>query len=131
MGEQVNDRLPLRNATKQGFMWGEDGDSVILNYPNSTSRRGRVGKRVSQTLSTNSGAGVIVNKNGILKIRRLTPKEYFRLMGFSDSDVETLVENGISSTQIYKMAGNSIVVDVLEEIYCSLLNEYLEELELI
>ena len=59
-----------------------------------------------------------------LRIRKLTPKECFRLMGFDDRDVDILIENGISNTQLYKMVGNSIVVDVLEEIYCELLNSY-------
>ena len=51
------------------------------------------------------------------KYRKLTPKEYFRLMGFSDSDYELLVKNGISKTQLYKMAGKSIVVPVLEHLF--------------
>ena len=49
--------------------------------------------------------------------RKLTPTEYFRLMGFTDADVELLVENGISKTQIYKMAGNSIPVKMLEHLF--------------
>ena len=59
-----------------------------------------------------------------LRIRKLTPKECFRLQGFDDKDCDILVENGISSSQIYKLAGNSICVDVLEEIYVELLNQY-------
>ena len=59
-----------------------------------------------------------------LRIRKLTPKECFRLMGFDDEDIDILIEKGISNTQLYKMAGNSIVVDGLEEIYCELLNSY-------
>jgi DNA (cytosine-5)-methyltransferase 1 len=51
------------------------------------------------------------------RYRKLTPKEYFRLMGFTDTDYELLVANGISKTQIYKMAGNSIVVTMLEELF--------------
>lgn len=58
------------------------------------------------------------------RIRKLTPKECFRLMGFDDKDCDILVENKISNSQIYKMAGNSIVVDVLEEIFVELLNQY-------
>lgn len=49
--------------------------------------------------------------------RKLTPTEYFRLMGFTDADVELLAENGISKTQIYKMAGNSIPVKMLEYLF--------------
>lgn len=52
--------------------------------------------------------------------RNLTPKEYFRLMGFTDEDVELLEENDISKTQLYKMAGNSIPVKMLEHLFRSL-----------
>ena len=51
------------------------------------------------------------------RYRNLTPKEYFRLMGFTDRDVDILTENGISKTQLYKMAGNSIVVNILEALF--------------
>lgn len=51
-----------------------------------------------------------------LRIRKLTPRECFRLMGFDDSDFDK-VEGNLSNTQLYKQAGNSIVVNVLEEIY--------------
>lgn len=59
----------------------------------------------------------------MLAIRKLTPKEYFRLIGFDDSDVDLLVQNGISNTQLYKMAGNSIVVNVLEFIFCQIFDD--------
>lgn len=55
-----------------------------------------------------------------LRVRKLTPKECFRLMGFQDKDIECLIENKISNTQLYKMAGNSIVVDVLKYIFVEL-----------
>lgn len=53
-------------------------------------------------------------------IRKLTPKECFRLMGFSDKDFEAAKKAGISNSQLYKQAGNSIVVDVLYYIYIEL-----------
>ena len=56
---------------------------------------------------------VIENMLQFIRIRKLTPKECFRLMGFSDEDFEQAKNAGISSTQLYKQAGNSIVVDVL------------------
>jgi DNA (cytosine-5)-methyltransferase 1 len=56
-------------------------------------------------------------KNDTMRIRKLTPKECFRLMGFDDKDIDVLVENKISNTQLYKMAGNSIVVNVLEDLF--------------
>lgn len=54
------------------------------------------------------------------RIRKLTPRECWRLMGFDDSDIDKCVAAGLSNTQLYKMAGNSIVVDVLEYIFKSL-----------
>lgn len=51
------------------------------------------------------------------RIRKLTPKECFRLMGVSESDIEKIQNSGVSQSQQYKMAGNSIVVDVLEHIF--------------
>ena len=52
------------------------------------------------------------------RIRKLTPKECFRLMGFTDEEFERI--QGISNTQLYKMAGNSICVPVLEAIFRNL-----------
>lgn len=51
------------------------------------------------------------------RIRKLTPRECFRLMGVSETDIDKIQAAGISNSQQYKMAGNSIVVDVLEHIF--------------
>ena len=56
----------------------------------------------------------------IYRIRKLTPKECFRLMGVSDADIDKIKESGVSESQQYKMAGNSIVVNVLEGIFTQL-----------
>ena len=56
-----------------------------------------------------------------LRIRKLTPKECFRLMGFDDESFHK-AEAVNSNTQLYKQAGNSIVVDVLEELFCMMLD---------
>ena len=63
--------------------------------------------------SLSSGPIVYIDR----KLRFLTPNECFRLMGFDDGDCDILKDNGISSTQIYKQAGNSIVVNVLEALF--------------
>lgn len=60
--------------------------------------------------------GAVVNQPP-LRIRKLTPKEYYRLMGFSDEEFERAENVPTSNSQLYKQAGNSIVVDVLEEIF--------------
>ena len=61
--------------------------------------------------------------NSSFRIRKLTPKECYRLMGFSDEDFEKAKAVN-SNSQLYKQAGNSIVVNVLEEIYKCLHNAY-------
>ena len=55
-----------------------------------------------------------------IRIRKLTPKECFRLMGFSDENFDAAQKAGVSNSQLYKQAGNSIVVDVLYYIYVEL-----------
>jgi DNA (cytosine-5)-methyltransferase 1 len=57
-----------------------------------------------------------------LRIRKLTPKECWRLMGFDDEDCEKVAKVN-SNTQLYKQAGNSIVVNVLEAIFKNLFKE--------
>lgn len=59
------------------------------------------------------------------RIRKLTPKECWRLMGFTDVEFECAKLSGISNSQLYKQAGNSIVVDVLVGIFRELLNDRL------
>lgn len=51
------------------------------------------------------------------RIRKLTPKECWRLMGFSDEDFQKAKDAGVSSSQLYKQAGNSIVTNVLYYIF--------------
>ena len=53
--------LKIKNATKKGYIEAEDGDSVNLAYPESNTRRGRVGKQVSQTLQCNDNMGVVTS----------------------------------------------------------------------
>lgn len=109
--------IKVANATKKGYDIATDGDSINLQFPNSTTRRGRVGHGVSQTLQANDSMGTYQN----YRIRKLTPKECWRLMGFDDSDFEK-AEKVNSNTQLYKQAGNSIVVNVLENILRNLIN---------
>ena len=110
-------KIIVKNATKQGYAEAFEGDSINLAYPNSKTRRGRVGKQVSQTLQCSESMGVVTQE---IRIRKLTPKECWRLMSFSDEDFQKAA-NINSNTQLYKQAGNSIVVDVLEKILEKLL----------
>ena len=108
--------LNIKEATKKGYKEAYDGDSVNLEQPNSKTRRGRVGNQVAQTLTTSCNQGVVNN----YRIRKLTPKECWRLMGFDDEDFEKASQVN-SNAQLYKQAGNSIVVQVLEVIFRELL----------
>lgn len=59
----------------------------------------------------------VINTATPYRIRKLTPLECFRLMGFGDEDFNKCVKVGISNSQLYKQAGNSIVVNVLECVF--------------
>lgn len=114
---------PLRipQATKRGFVEVMPGSLFDMSYPESKTRRGRVqeGGKVSPTLMA-SGEGPCLYEEKVeqsYRIRKLTPKECFRLMGVSEGDIEKIQNSGVSQSQQYKMAGNSIVVDVLEHIF--------------
>lgn len=110
-GFKIAEPLCIPQATKQGY---------IEVPPDSTTRRGRVqeGGQVSPTLDTNSEKRPRIQGAATsYRIRKLTPRECFRLMGVSESDIDKIQQSGVSQRQQYKMAGNSIVVDVLEHIF--------------
>ena len=78
-------------------------------------------KGTSNTITTVQKDNYVVESS--FRIRKLTPRECFRLMGMKDDDIDKIQEAGISNTQQYKMAGNSIVVNVLEAIFKNLFME--------
>lgn len=117
----VDEPLRIPQATKQGYVEVMPGSLFDMSYPESKTRRGRVqeGGTVSPTLMA-SGEGSCLyegKEEQSYRIRKLTPKECFRLMGVSESDIEKIQNSGVSQSKQYKMAGNSIVVDVLEQIF--------------
>lgn len=73
---------------------------------------------------TSSHAPKIYGETTRYRIRKLTPRECFRLQGFPDSEFDKLVEAGISNSQLYKLAGNAVTVNVVEEIGKRLLNYF-------
>ena len=102
----------VREATKQGYAVADVGDSINFSHPNSKTRRGRVGKNIANTLLTSDEQGVVLSD---YKIRKLTPRECWRLQGFPDwAFDEAQAVN--SNSQLYKQAGNSVTVNVIEEI---------------
>lgn len=198
-GGEKQPYILVREGTKKGYTKATEGDSINYSYSNSITKRGRVGKKVSQTILTSpsiatiletskpiclnnslkqpsiqdriydeegiataitasqfrskiaerkmfnpynkkeikdvaptqtrncgitsSSAAVLISEDGkhCMKIRKLTPLECWRLMGFDDKDFYKAKDVGISDTQLYRQAGNSIVVVVLEKIFENLL----------
>lgn len=115
-----NNKVAIKQATKQGYIECEVGGVADLSYPDSKTRRGRVqdNGNISPTITaTETG---ICRIESPIRIRKLTPKECFRLMGFSDENFDAAQKVGISNSQLYKQTGNSIVVDVLYYIYVEL-----------
>ena len=78
-------------------------------------------KGTSNTITTVQKDNYVVETT--YRIRKLTPRECFRLMGMRDDDIDKIQDARISNTQQYKMAGNSIVVNVLEAIFKNLFME--------
>ena len=114
------------------------GEKAPLKLPCIAASRGRnpenpssrvAGEHTEQRLEFNtegiSNTITTVQKDNYLlepqyKIRKLTPRECFRLMGMNDNDIDKIQQSGISNSQQYKLAGNSIVVNVLEGIFKNL-----------
>ena len=77
--------------------------------------------KIAPTLTTMQGGmrepKILCKGDTNYRIRKLTPRECFRLMGMRDDDIDKIQAAGISNTQQYKMAGNSICIPVLEAIF--------------
>ncbi|MDX4991567.1 DNA (cytosine-5-)-methyltransferase [Streptococcus suis] len=141
---QENNLLAIKEATTKGYSEATVSDSINLSHPNSATRRGRVGKQMANTLLTGEEQGVVVydfyNRKtkdevgtltasghqgntkagtfGILdgiRIRKLTPRECWRLQGFPDWAFDR-AQAVNSNSQLYKQAGNSVTVNVIEAI---------------
>ena len=111
-GGGLEPKIVIREATKKGYAEATIGDYVNLEFPNSKTRRGRVGKQVANTLLTSDSQGVVTEN---LKIRKLTPRECWRLQGFHDWAFDKAQEVN-SNSQLYKQAGNSVTVNVIKAI---------------
>lgn len=150
-GDSINIAYP-NNLTKRGRV-GKNVSHTILTSPNITVLENankvidinkyrrmynpfndREINNIAPTQTTSCGcttssSTVLISEDGenYMRIRKLTPLECWRLMGFDDKDFYKAKSVGISDTQLYKMAGNSIVVNVLEFIFEKLFDEQLFE----
>lgn len=111
-----NKSIPIKNGTKKGYLEAHQGDGIDLINVSCNNRRGRVQKDCSQTLTCNNDRGVVTDD---FRIRKLTPLEFWRLMGIDDEDFYKARKVN-SDSQLYKQAGNAIVVDVLAAIFVQL-----------
>lgn len=121
--------LYIKNKTKKGYLEAYEGDGIDINM-RMGNHRGTVQKGLAQTLKTRNDVGVVVNEKQAkvipdsdynLRIRKLTPKECIRLMGFTYSDYDAMVGIGMTDSAIYHVAGDSIVVTVLMAIFGEML----------
>lgn len=102
--------MPIKNATKKGYAEAKCNDVINLAFPDSKTRRGRVSKGCTQTLDTSCNQGIALSGCG--RIRKLTPRECFRLQGFSDEMFDKAAAVN-SDSQLYKQAGNSVTIPVV------------------
>ena len=161
--KEIKVMINVKSATQRGYEAAEVGDYIDLKYPESATRRGRVGKGIAQTLQCDDMNAVVVpviagmrgrnpnnptsrkrseiyeqmleikddgtsnclttfQKDNLVvepraRIRKLTPRECWRLMDFDNEDFDKAKAAGVSDSQLYKQAGNSICVGVLEAIF--------------
>ena len=107
-----NKKLKIREATAKGYAEASVGDSVNIANINSKTKRGRVGNQIANTLLATEQQGVVGSD---YRIRRLTPRECWRLQGFPDWAFDK-AQAVTSNSQLYKQAGNSVTVNVIAEI---------------
>ncbi|WP_445450844.1 DNA (cytosine-5-)-methyltransferase [Enterococcus faecalis] len=128
-------KILVREATKKRYTQANPGDSINFSFPNSTKRRGRVGRQHAHTLLTGEQQAVVMED---FQIRKLTPLECWRLQAFPDEAffaakfgsreiAKKILVNQLdhyncdykqtmSDSQLYKQAGNSVTVAVIYDI---------------
>ena len=106
-------KVMVKEATQKGYDIATVGDSINISQPNSKTRRGRVGHGIANTLVTGSEQATLTSE---YRIRKLTPRECWRLQSFPDELFDKAQQAGLSDSQLYKQAGNSVTVNVIEYI---------------
>lgn len=117
----VEDKVEIKQATKDGVIKCKVGGCYDASYPDSKTRRGRVQNDGDVTPTITAQGGENINYDETLyRIRKLTPRECWRLMGYTDEDFDK-AQAVVSNTQLYKQAGNAIVKQVLMAIFKQML----------
>lgn len=110
----IGESLKIKEATKLGYKEAYAGDGVNISG-RMKYQRGNVQKDMCQTIMANGSERGVVTSD--MRIRKLSPRECWRLQGFDDEDFDKARGVGTSDTQLYKQAGNSICVPILEHIF--------------
>lgn len=122
-GEKHEQKVELGKNVANAITSVSKDSLVVLGF--SRGKRGEVvnyhEKEVSNTIHTSSGSGsnmdeFVLNKTR-LRIRRLTPRELFRLMDVDEEYIDKMLESGVPKSSLQKAAGNSIVVTCMERIF--------------
>ena len=109
--------IGIKQATKKGYIECELPGCAELSFPNSQYRRGRVQGNGQIVPTLTAAEGGIRYIESIYRIRKLTPRECFKLMGFTFEDWDKCSNVGISNSAGYKAAGNSIVTDCINLLF--------------
>lgn len=126
IGKELSHANTLSASDWRGLNRNQNQDAVLEEVratltPERISKR-QEGRRFKEndepsfTVNTQDRHGVTIGVKPQYRIRKLTPLECFRLQGFQDEDFNKLVDAGISNSQLYKMAGNAVTVNVVEAI---------------
>ncbi|CAF1781076.1 DNA cytosine methyltransferase [Bacillus subtilis] len=136
LGRELAVSHTLSASDWRGLNRNQKQNAVVEVRPVLTPERGEKrqnGRRFKDdgepafTVNTIDRHGVAVGEYPKYRIRRLTPLECFRLQAFDDEDFEKAFAAGISNSQLYKQAGNSITVTVLESIFKELIHTYVNK----
>ena len=110
----VMETIKVKDGTSKGYSECPIGGVVDLAIPNSKTRRGRV-QDMGETVGTLDTGANHCKVEGRYRIRKLTPRECFRLQGWTDEYFEK-AQFVNSDSQLYKQAGNGVTVNVIEAI---------------
>ena len=112
----VMESVRIKQATKEGYIEMDVGGVFDASFPDSNTRRGRVHDHGHVSSKITAKNQETYRYESQYRIRKLTPRECFRLMGVKDDDSQKMIDVN-SNTQCYKQAGNSIVVDVMAAMF--------------
>ena len=114
------DLIPCKlDKMPEGKLIHDINEAKVCDVGTETSST--VCARYYKGLSAHKDNMCIVNNKKVYRIRKLTPKECWRLMGYTDEDFEKAHNAGVSNSQLYKQAGNAIVKQVLMAIFSQML----------